>query len=459
MKQLAWALYIFAIAIIGTLACTDPTTLGADLLEGDEAEVGFTDTLSVKATTVLNDSVLVYTYASSILPLTGYLIGDMIDPIFGKSKSQIYTQMARAFAIPDRSNTKLDSIVLVLPYNKAGNYGDLTQNYGISVHRITEYIKEQQNFYSNASFSSSMASLGAANFVPNLDSVTIFDYTRSKQDTFKLGAQLRIPLDRALGEELLKLDSATLARDTTFYGYFNGLHLKPTTTNQGILSFNLTDGVAGVFVYYTKNDTIKTQLKFNFRPSISAAARVVKFEQDRKNTVVERYAKNPNLGDSLLFVQGMAGVTTQLEIPYLENLQGAVINKAELEVRIATLPGDDLSIFKPAPQLFLYTKDDNGNVVAIDDVLIFQAIDDRNRDNGKTLNAFYGGIPIDGNPGEPQLYRMNISTHFQNIISKKRNNILYLNIPSRQQQPQRVVLYGAKHPLYSIKLKVAYTKL
>lgn len=449
MRQLAWAFYIGCTTVLLTFACTDPTEIGADLLEGDEAVVGFTDTLSVTAQTIGIDTILTYFPVSDPAQAsTGYLVGDMQDPIFGPTKSQIFAQVAPVVN-PDFSNTKLDSIVLVLPYDTLGYYGNLKETYGLSVHRLTDYINPDKNYYSNAAFASQASPLGSKEFVPSFDSLTIFNYTSGslKADTVKVPAQLRISLTRALGEEFLKKDSATFARDSVFSQLFKGLHIKPTTKNQGIMSFNLSNSRAGIFMYYTKNDTIKTQMQFSFDAFL---ARTTKFEHNYSNAFVKPYINNPTRSDSLVFVQGMAGVITRLEVPYVDKLQGVIVNKAELELRVATPPGDDPSIFTPAPLLLLSYADANGNLIAINDFVLFTRI---NR------LEFYGGSPQNGNAGEPKFYKINLTTHFQEMVNKKRGTALYLTVFDRAQQPERVVLYGAKNPQYGIKLKVAYTKL
>jgi hypothetical protein len=214
-----------------------------------------------------------------------------------------------------------------------------------------------------------------------------------------------------------------------------------------MMSFNLSDARAGIFMYYTKNDTARTQMQFTFN---SLLARVTKFEHNYNNTFVKPYINNPSSSDSLIFVQGMAGVLTRLEVPYVEKLQGVIVNKAELELRVAVPPGDNPSIFTPAPRLLLSYADENGDLVAINDFILFSRIGNL---------SFYGGSPQSGNAGEPMYYKINLTTHFQEMVNKKRGTALYLTVFSRTQQPARAVLYGTKNPQYGIKLKVAYTKL
>lgn len=459
MRRIRLLFNISLFALLLASACTDPTDVGADLLEDDEAEVGFTDTLSVLATTLRTDTLLTYFPAKSAAEANiNYLVGEMVDPIFGRSKSQIYAQVSLRSADPDfDASAKLDSIVLVLPYDQAGVYGDLTETYGLSVHQLTTFIDPAVKYYSNQSFPSEAMPLGSKEFVPNLDSITIKDYVVGIKDSlYQVGvpAQLRIPLDQAFGQELINLDTNLYADnnnvDSLLVQYLKGLHIKPTTTNRGMLSFNLMNSRAGIYLYYTETDTVKKQIQFDFN---FFWVRQTKQEHDYNGTVVEKYFDSTTLGDSLIFVQGMAGTLVELEIPFAEQLEGLVVNKAELEMRVATLPGDDGNVYKPVPLLILLTPNEDGEFESIDDIslIIIRLGLDR-------LEEYYGGDPRDSNAGEPKVYRFNMSTHFQKVINKSRKNILRLVVFNQLQQPARVALYGAKHPQYGIKLKVAFTK-
>lgn len=452
MKQFALFISAIAIGLIFIPACTDPTEIGADLLEGDRAEVGFTDTLAVIAMTEKTDSILTYfPVFSASEAFQSYPVGDMDDPIFGKSKAQIYAQVSLSQLLPDlEAAAKIDSIVLVLPYDSSSVYGFLNQDYGLSVHRLTEDMDEDISYYSNDSFQSDPTPLGSVQFRPKLDSVTIYDYPTTGRDTLKVPPQLRIPLPISFAQELVRLDTAFYRSDSAFISYFKGIHIKPTIVTNGMLSFRLLDSRAGIFLYYERADTLKRQFKFEFNPF---RARSVQIEHDYKGELVERYVNSTQLGDSLVFVQGLSGLTTKLEIPHIKNLKNLVINKAELEVRVADLPGDNLGVFKPVPQLLLLAPDNDGDLVTIDDIAILLP-------QGLTiLRQAYGGVPAAGKPGEPMVYKMNISTHVQGMIDGLRENVLYLTVFNRNQNASRVPLYGAKHPQYSIKLKVAFSRL
>ncbi len=455
MRPFAWLfLCALALMIILTPGCTDPTEIGGDLLSGDQAEVGFSDTLTLQATTILSDSVLTYFPANDFSDLfSSYPIGELADPILGTSKAELYAQLTLTSFSPNFENFIVDSVVLVLPLDTTNAYGNLKEPFGLAVHRLTEDINPLQNYFSNRTFQSEMMPLATHSFTPTFDSVTIVNYTDFAADTLRVPPQLRIPLSTRLGGELLGLDTAFYRSDSAFLSHFKGIHIKPTTVNAGMLSLNLVSSErAGLFIYYNNGSGETTaQYQYAFNPFY---ARVINLEYDATEAPAERYIENKALGDSLVFVQGMTGLNTKLEIPFINDFKNVVINKAELEVRVAKLPGDDFNIYTPVSQIMLLHPDEDGNLRVIDDIQILRA------QGEATLRAVYGGVPIgDANQDDPIVYRMNLTSHFQGIIDGRNSNTLHMSVFNRAQRAARVPLYGTKHPEYAIKLKIAFTRL
>ncbi len=454
MKQLVWFFYALFLTVLLIWSCTDPTTIGIDLLDDDQAEIGFTDTLSLKATILAGDTTLTYfPVATSSQAFTSYLFGDFEDPIFGNAISSIYAHATPIVLKPDVTNTVIDSVVLVLPYDTVATYGNLDETYGLSVYRVTEAINDDTTYYSNASFQTNNTPLGSIEFKPDLKDKRVLDYTAGTDTlTFK---QLRVPLSNSFGTELFQLDTSFYRTDSLFLSYLNGIHIVPTRKTKGMLSFNLlrsVDGLrrGGIYVYYRK-DTTRLQMQLEFDPF---RARVMSFQHDYNNAPVEQFISKQS-GDSLIFVQGMGGTKVRLEIPNAQGLKGLVINKAELELRIASLPEDNSTLYKPINQLLLLAPNTNGDFVVIDDISLIT-----NRGgNSQTLIDLYGGVPLDGKPGEPDLYRINMTAHFQDVIDGLKSNMLELSLFNRSERASRVALFGTKQPQYSIKLKIAYTKL
>ena len=135
--------FVCAVALIGSVvSCSDPTLVGGSLLEDDKANVGFSDTLSITATSITNDSIRTYTPFNSS-QLATYLLGNLNDPLFGRSSSTIYAQVYPENNNPRfRDSTRIDSIVLVLPYDIDNFYAKAAgETFDIEVFHLCERFR------------------------------------------------------------------------------------------------------------------------------------------------------------------------------------------------------------------------------------------------------------------------------------------------------------------------------
>lgn len=440
-----FTLFAFFNLVFFISSCVDPTDLGSDLLTEDRAEVNFIDTLTLKATTIIGEPQFVYG-PSVAEQQSSYMVGMMTDPIFGRSTSNIYAQPRLDFFNPNFSNTVLDSVVLVLPYNvdTLAYYGNLNQEYSLDVHRINESFDRNRFYFSDTSFSVDPAPIGSLSFVPRpFDSLDVFQYNSTFIDTLRYPPHLRIPLSADFGNELLQLDSATLDNDAAFLDFFSGFRVQASTETQGMLSFNLLNTIGGIYLYYTKDDTLKRQFLVQLD---QFSARFCTFEHNYSGSVVEGFIGDTQLGDSLIFVQGLAGVDTKIEIPHVRNLEDLIINKTELIVEFEDLPEDIDSTYTPALQLGLYADRSDGVRDGIDDFLIAGSVDG--------IPALFGGINSDPD-GRSGTYTMNLSAHFQKMITGEVDNVIYLSAFPKSERAYRSVLQGIKN----VKLRIAYSRL
>jgi hypothetical protein len=443
MKQFLQGFTTLIFALLLLFSCSDPTKVGSELLEDDQARIGFVDTLRVIATTEKGDSVRTFSPFTA-QQLRSYLFGNFVDPYFGKASSNLYAQVRLQRISPDFSAAMLDSIVLVLPYELNGIYGNLDQDYGIEVLRITERMSRTEEYYSNKTFETQQAPLlGSYVFRPNLDTIQVIDYADDSPDTLRF-SHLRVPLDLAFGEELLALDTTFYQSDTSFLNHLRGISLRPSLETEGMLSFNLFTTTAGIYLYY-KQDTVPKQFVFELDEQ---SVRFAHYEHDFSQGVVAAFLDNSQLGDSLLFLQGMEGLNIKLEFPDLDRLSGLIINKAELEISLANLEGDDLSLYLPADQLIISSPDDEGGLNVISDVTFSSA----------NLAGIFGGNLQTRTNDQPAFYRMNISSHFQKMVDKTEPNSIYISVFPKAERAFRAILRGPGQAEFPLRLRVTYTK-
>ncbi|RMD75364.1 MAG: DUF4270 family protein, partial [Bacteroidetes bacterium] len=350
---------LWSVLVMAALsACNDPTPVGASLLENDGIRVHYTDTVTLLTGIHPEDSVLVY-HPNPENQLTNYLFGTMIDPVFGKVTASIYAQVQRTFfAKPDFTEAVLDSMVLVLPYRADGFYGRTSETFGMEIRRVVEKMEFDSTYYSNASFKTNLEPIGHIEFVPNtVDSLPLISYTDDGAPEEVLTVpHLRVHLDEMFAENFFQADTNYFLTDSAFLDFFKGIQLVPTTVNNGLIAFDLRENQAALVVYYHR-DTLYYQYGF---PMDLRSVRMSTFEHDYTGSVVEEHWNVPAGEDSIAFIQGMAGVNMLVEIPYVQQWdEGVVINKAELEIPVVTLPGDDPDFSAPERILVAELTDDN----------------------------------------------------------------------------------------------------
>lgn len=435
-------------------SCADPTFVGEDLLDDDRIVSTFTDTVTIQSRTVRGDSVL--TFAPGPIWLSTYLLGDYQDPVFGSTYTEIYARPTLelsqfSYLRPDFSTATLDSVVLVLPYNGDGFYGNTEQAFSIEVFELLDSMTRDSAYYSVNKLETKTL-IGSKTFTPSLDSVTFIDYRTTSPDTVSL-SQLRVPLESTFGQRLIQADTSNYSTNGDFQRFFRGLAVRPSTPTDGMIGFDLvpTNGAydAGIYVYF-KRDTVPTQYRFPISYNSPVSAFI---ENDYSGTVIEPAIGSDAFSDSLSFIQGTAGLLMELEFPNLDELQDIIVNKAELLIPIASLEGDSPDVFPPADRLYaFYFNQNSGNYVPIDDILL---------PNAGVIDFVFGGLIEEGANGAPDIYRMNISAWFQEMVKDNRESdipdVLYITTAPRSERVSRSILYGAQHPEYPARLNLTYT--
>lgn len=448
-----WPLFAVIVLAAMTKSCTDPTSLGADLLEEDRLGLDYIDTFSLSAAIIPNDSILVYSGTSLTGTLTSNPFGKYTDPVFGKVEAGIYIQpnlqlstfgSAISLTRPDFKEVILDSIVLVLTLDSAGFYGSPTENFGLEVFRVLEDIDRGKNHYSNASFVTESIPLGSLEFAPRLDSIQVIDYGLGTSDTLRF-PHLRIPINPALGQELINLDTINYTNDSTFVQVMKGLYIKPTLTTSSMVAFNWRTTRPGLYVYYSNTQGQPAQYQFEIN---QLGARVSTYKHDYAGSPIASFLGNTDASDTLMLAQGLSGTDIRIDIPYADELRNTVINYAELEIPLGFFPGDDTLRYKPATDLVLFAFNNSGVLEPISDVVF----------SGNQRSLLFGGVKTSRQNGQPDVYRLNISSQLSEMANGRVPKAMYLRLLSKAQTAKRISLFGPGHPQHKMRLRVAYTK-
>lgn len=448
---LATSLLVLCMGLFLWLSCTKPTPFGSELLDDQFALYNYTDTLTLRCTLVREDSIL----SSDRSSTASYMFcGQINDPVFGRSQSDIYTLFRMNSLNPNFKNATVDSIVMYLNYDGLGIYGDTLQAQTLRVHRLdaSALIQWDKDYYSNQSFPVGQQIGEVTNFLPTPNiSTTLFDTTNK-------APYVRIPLDNAFGQEILNLDSLDRTADTTFWRKLRGIRItaEPAGSPGAMLAFDLNNTTfSRVRMYYKlATDTSSQSRTYDF--SFVGGNKLTNFTHDYSSVPVGSQI-NQEPGD-YLFLQGMSGLRMKVEIPYAHLMGKIAVNKAELELSIADYPGDN-PLLTPARQIVLTEILGDTTVSLTSDVLYslgstgtggfdrFGGFPEMETDNGMSINR----------------YRLTLTRRFQAMADNSsgdiKNQTVYLNVYPQSRSAMRSIIFSPKSSTFPAKLALKFTKV
>jgi len=435
-------------------SCNDSIFLGSDLLGEDEINVGFDDTLTIYSKTLKVDAIPVYNANSRLIEK--FFIGTMIDPVFGKVETKAYFQYRLLTTkFPDFVDAKLDSLILSLVYDSIGSYGLYQQQCTFNVYQLTESMSAGKNYGSQDSFAVDPNLLGSTTVdLTGLKSVSYSEYPKIGVKDTIVSRQLRIKLSDDLGNALMSAPDSSFKTSENFQKLFKGLAISSPTLNGGLAAFLPTNGRSKLTLFYSKIDTTTTISQFDFGVTL-LSARTLNIKHDYTGTVVENALNSTAISDSLVYLHGLSGTQIEIEVPSVKELAGKIVNYAELEFFLATIPNNDPS-YSPIQNILISEKRSDGSFVIVDDVLFAL-----NLGGLAGLNVKFGGVPKTKtvNGQTVTSYRMKLSAHLQKMIQGKASSKLYISVYLRPEVANRMILYGSGNIDLSPKLKVAFTKL
>lgn len=398
--------------------------------KSDQPGVYFTDTVTVLATTIREDSLR----SDEVVALFN-LAGSYTDAVFGMSKASFYTQIR----LPN-NNTNftfgaspvLDSVVLTLAYSDY--YGDTLTPLYMEVLQLADPLYFDTAYYSNDNITT-----GQVLFQGNIeahpkDSVEISSTMRAPH--------LRLRLPDIIGNDFLLGGDGNFVDNTAFISYFKGIHVRTNAVNgagQGvILSFNLGASMSKLTFYYT-NAASTTQLTANFEVN-SECPRFNHYEHDYSSATFG--AVFPVSGNDKLYIQSMAGLKVRFSFPYIKSFAsagGVSINKAELIIPVE----NNSAPFLNHQSLLTFGVDSAGKEAIIPDLL--------------ESTSYYGGTFTSSTAD----YKFNIGRYVQRLISGKISVDYGLSLVSSGGAVSafRTIIPGTTATGNRFKLKLTYSKL
>lgn len=402
----------------------------------------FTDTATLVAFSIREDSIVTSTSAS--YPMANTVLGQIQDPVFGMTKSNIYTQFdLSGQQVSFGTNARLDSIVLTMQIS--GYFGDTNQRMSIEVYELDELLSLSQLYYSHQTSAVKPENLTYApfSFYPKPTTKVILN-----QDTAIYDPHVRIRLSQELGERFL-LNSGQMNNNTNFINFFNGLHITAVSQSAPgcLLYVNLTSSVSGINLYYTNDDGRK---RFTFVTKSKQTPFYTHFDHDYTTSTDWNFKEqvvngNKEIGKQVLFSQPMAGVKTVIQFPHIGNWKESNVAVNQAELVISNVSENELYFFQPYT-LALGEIVDKGSVALMDDPQY----------SNVNTSKYFGGTY----DAEKKEYRFRITKHVQKLINQGNGGKgIYLMVSGASIRANRLIMSGTEPaaPDKRLRLELYYT--
>ncbi|MBP1618268.1 MAG: hypothetical protein H6Q14_2095 [Bacteroidetes bacterium] len=345
MKHISFCLLSLLIVIT---SCADSDFSAGSSLFNEQVKNIIVDTTTVSLQTVLSDS----TASSGISKI---FMGNYQSSELGFTSAKAFV----SFSVPSYSTsdfsstskivTKLDSVCLILPYDKY-SYGDTTKAQTINISLLTQrlddlYTDHNSVFYTNQSVT--------AETTPFLTKA--FSRPRASQEN---DSTLIIRLSDEFGQEFLdsmKTQSAIFDSEANFIKFFKGFKLSPGDDDQYCINaFKMTSSSAPkIRIYYHSYDVTPLEKTIDIEANTSYAFSHI--DQDRSNTLLADLTSDDDISSTVTenkaYLQGMVGVSTQMTFPYINELMqyGEYTNVAAAYLYVYPAK-DSYSDFTPLPK-------------------------------------------------------------------------------------------------------------
>lgn len=427
------------------------SNVGKDILPNEDI-IGatYTDTTSVICYTVPDDSMRTdESYVGGIASL----IGSIADPVFGRTDASVYVNFSNPNNITNigfGSDPKLDSVVLMVAYQKDSYYGDKSDPLQVNVYRLESGIYYDSSYYAYTQKTIDPQDLTYS----GAGKTTVFDPSTSVYDgDTKYAPHLRIRLKNEVGQQFMD-DTTKLASTSALQQFFKGVLI--TTKNTVIAGndygsigyFDFTSPLSKISIYY-HNGTNLTIKRIDLTCT-SASARFNQYQHDYTNAAPEYKQQldetNIALGNNNVFLQGMASSKVKIKFPNLKHFSDSgkiAINKAELVFQI-----DKSSTYF------------DGTKFALPARFALEGLTAANTTFTLPVDQSYDLVGVWGLLDGSSEYRFPISYTAQKIANGDYADFTFsMRIFQHHSNPARIVLGGKNNATYPVKLKVWYTRI
>lgn len=327
-KFLKSTILLVSVVILFLSSCKEPAEMGVDKYSNQAVVPFFNDTTSIIAFSCKEDSI-------KTDEGTYNLVGSYKDPFFGTTEAAFAFQVLPTTTTTFNDATTLDSVVLRLYYS--ASQGNVSTPITLQIHELTEKLNVSNTYYSSHTIQYDATPIANYSFTPEgfISNKTAMPY-------------LQIKLDNALAQKIitLKNDSAN------FFAGFKGLLVKAVSAIDGsIISFNLKSASTELDIFY--NDSLIQRYSVNSQCAYLNMYNHNNYSDANPLLKKQIIDKDTLAGDSLLFIQSMAGVKFKIYFPFIKSWleKNIAVSNAELVIPIAS---DDILTYAPPAQLSIF---------------------------------------------------------------------------------------------------------
>ena len=427
------------------IACNQESTVGADLLGDETIEVQFTDTIELEAVTKTNASVTTFINRSNFNNRT-YLIGSIDDPVFGKSTSTTYITPTYPVTPRFPEIAILDSVVMSLPLDTFGLYGDPEYLHTIDLFQLTDAftvdsdVDTLKSDMCDLQFDDTpLATLESK--VDERQDIKIYNPTVDSAITVSPQIRFRLDDNNALWDQLA-MDTSKHSSNDSLINFLKGFALQSRDAQNSMFGIRLNEEAPAYIEWYYQDTSAQAQLYLMNLGRVRHSC----FTHDYSTTEVEQAIDMPNTEKT--FLQSMSGVTTEYDLSNVLDVNGNLINSAVIEI----FAEDSADEFGPVENIIVSYTDENGSELVIADLLTGQAVGD--------VTLFFGGALGSSvvNGTTVRKYDFKLTSHIINLVrGVVTNPKIKISAFLKEQRPTRSVLYSPTHPVYPAKLKLILT--
>jgi Domain of unknown function (DUF4270) len=338
--------------------CTEPSEIGVDFFKDGSLTIVFSDTVSLKVSTVLSDSTIT---GNSGRLLTGYHDDERLGKILASSFMQIEPRRTdidgetNVYNLDEKSTEYLRT-TLVLWYDKYSYY-DTTNNQTLYVHTLDDEIEAEEdgNLYNTSKTEFSRLPIGQLSFRPRPGS----------DDSVEINLDDR--LGRSIYSKAVYGDNDLASTEKFTEDILKGLCIRPdTTTNSAVVGFGTQ---AELRVYYLDRSVVPTEEKHI--PFFVSTVRYNQILDDRRATPLSKLTTRKESLNSKetarqAYARGGAGLFVRIEIPHLKSIlvdnPRLILTEAILSFR--PIKGSDEPNTALPKQLKLYAVNNRNEILA-----------------------------------------------------------------------------------------------